>query len=88
MLQSDLNAAVAEALLQARRTRRPCDAAPLAGHLKTADDAYRVQAVVAGQGPFPGYWKSGGPSRRRRPHGCASTWSWNSTPAGATTSAP
>ena len=63
MQQSDLNAAVADAIIQARRTHIPADAAPLAGHLKTAADAYSVQALVAGPGPFPRHWKSGGPSR-------------------------
>jgi 2-keto-4-pentenoate hydratase len=61
-------AAVAEALLQARRDRRPVDARPLALSLHGADDAYAVQAQVAaalpgGDAPFPRYWKSGGPSR-------------------------
>jgi 2-keto-4-pentenoate hydratase len=65
----DTNAiAVADAILQARLNRRPCDALALDGLLKTADDAYAVQALVA-QGmrqpdtPCPRYWKSGGPSR-------------------------
>ena len=58
---------VAEALLQARKQQRPADAAPLEPLLKSADDAYAVQALVA-QGMeapprTPRYWKSGGPSR-------------------------
>ena len=65
MHQSDI-AAVAQALLEARSSRRPCDALPLARQLETASDAYAVQALVAGQcaaGASPGHWKSGGPSR-------------------------
>ncbi len=59
-------AAVAEALVQARRSHRPSDALPLAGQLQTAADAYAVHALVDGErgaGSFPGHWKSGGPSR-------------------------
>lgn len=61
-------AAVAEAILQARRNHQAVDAQALADHLTTADEAYAVQALVAQamQGPaapFPRYWKSGGPSR-------------------------
>jgi 2-keto-4-pentenoate hydratase len=61
-------AAVAAAILQARRDRRPANADALAGMLLTPDDAYAVQALVAqathGPGrPFPRFWKSGGPSR-------------------------
>lgn len=61
-------AAVAAALLQARRERRPVDARPLALALHTADDAYAVQAQVAAgleaaSDAFPRHWKSGGPSR-------------------------
>lgn len=59
-------AAVAEALVQARRLNRPCDALPLAQRLGTAADAYAVQALVdsePGAGSFPSHWKSGGPSR-------------------------
>ncbi len=61
-------AAVAEALLRARRERRPADASALAGSLRDAADAYAVQAVVvaalAGAADvFPRHWKSGGPSR-------------------------
>lgn len=57
---------VAQALIQARRERRPADALPLADKLHDAADAYAVQALVAQafQGPgCPRYWKSGGPSR-------------------------
>lgn len=59
---------VADALLKARRDRRPADAAPLATGLLDAADAYAVQALVAqGLQPnhpgFARYWKSGGPSR-------------------------
>jgi 2-keto-4-pentenoate hydratase len=61
-------AAVAAAIMQARRAKHPVDAAALAGMLLTPDDAYTVQALVAqelqGSGaPFPRFWKSGGPSR-------------------------
>ena len=65
MHQPDI-AAVAQTLLQARRSHRPADALPLAGHLKTASDAYAVQAQVHGEraaASLPIYWKSGGPSR-------------------------
>lgn len=65
MQQTDI-ATVAQALLQARRSHRPSDALALAQHLKTAADAYAVQAVVDGEraaGSVPGHWKSGGPSR-------------------------
>ncbi|HZY18041.1 MAG TPA: fumarylacetoacetate hydrolase family protein [Ramlibacter sp.] len=60
---------VAAALLQAHRTGRPADAAPLAGQLQTPADAYAVQDEVArGLGWFgdagPRHWKSGGPSRQ------------------------
>lgn len=60
--------AVAEALLKARATGRPADAAPLAGALASADEAYAVQQRVAdalgwfADGP-PRFWKSGGPGR-------------------------
>jgi 2-keto-4-pentenoate hydratase len=60
---------VAQALLQGRREQRPVDAAPLAGLLHNAADAYAVQGRVARELQGPGgvamarYWKSGGPSR-------------------------
>ena len=63
MPHPDFQTAVAEAIFQARRIHRPCDAEPLAGYLGTTADAYRVQALVAGPGSFAGHWKSGGPSR-------------------------
>lgn len=61
-------AAVAEAIVQARRSKRLADADALAGLLLVPQDAYAVQALVAqaldGPGaPFPRFWKSGGPSR-------------------------
>ena len=67
MLQPD-TAAVADAILHARLSHRPCDASTLAMHLKTPADAYQVQALVARRLhgvalPFPPCWKSGGPSR-------------------------
>ena len=60
--------AVAAALVQAQRTHRPADAAPLEGLLQGAGDAYAVQDDVARAcGWFadevPQYWKSGGPAR-------------------------
>ena len=64
---------VAEALLGARRDRRPIDARPLATALHAADDAYAVQARVAAglaavaADAFPRFWKSGGPSRTAVP---------------------
>ena len=68
MLKSDPIQAVANALLKARADHVLCDAAHLAGHLVTADDAYRVQALVAGRlanaaASSPPCWKSGGASR-------------------------
>jgi 2-keto-4-pentenoate hydratase len=58
---------VTDALLRARREARGIDAAPLDGALRDADDAYAVQAAVAGAlGWFDGtprHWKSGGASR-------------------------
>jgi 2-keto-4-pentenoate hydratase len=59
---------VAQALIKARRERRPVDALTLADKLRDACDAYAVQTLVAralhGPDPgFPRYWKSGGPSR-------------------------
>ena len=56
---------VAQALLAARSTRAPCDAAAFAGTLRDAADAYAVQDLVtrslATQPPgVPRYWKSGG----------------------------
>lgn len=61
-------AAVAEALLQARRSGIPADAEPLARALPDADAAYAVQQrVAAALGWFgdaaPRHWKSGGPGR-------------------------
>lgn len=63
---------IAQALVQARKERRPVDAAPLANTLRDAADAYAVQGLVAqalhGPDPgFPRYWKSGGPSREATP---------------------
>ncbi len=62
--------AVIDALLHARRTLQPADAAPLATSLLTADDAYLVQAAVANElgwfddtGGVARHWKSGGASR-------------------------
>jgi 2-keto-4-pentenoate hydratase len=59
---------VADALLQARRDRRPADAATFVAGLRNTDDAYEVQALVARalrhpDSGFPRHWKSGGPSR-------------------------
>lgn len=60
--------AVTQALLQARRSGTPADAAPLAEALADADAAYAVQHRVAqalgwfGDGA-PRHWKSGGPGR-------------------------
>jgi 2-keto-4-pentenoate hydratase len=65
-------AAVADALLRARRERRPVDARPLARSLHDASHAYLAQALVAtatgaaAEG-FPRHWKSGGPSRSALP---------------------
>lgn len=61
-------AAVAQALVRARREGRACDATPFAAALADADEAYRVQALVAQALPAPGRtmpacWKSGGPAR-------------------------
>jgi 2-keto-4-pentenoate hydratase len=58
-------ARVAEALIAARRDRKPCEAASLAPLLTGPEDAYEVQELVArslGEGT-PRYWKSGGASR-------------------------
>lgn len=61
--------AVIEALLSARRTLQPADAAPLLKSLVASDDAYLVQTAVANElGWFDAdgaalHWKSGGPSR-------------------------
>lgn len=59
---------VIDALAQARRTLKPCDATTLASALIAADDAYLVQTAVAQElGWFeegvPQHWKSGGASR-------------------------
>lgn len=60
--------AVTQALLQARRSGTPADAAPLADALPDARAAYAVQQRVAlalgwfGDGA-PRHWKSGGPGR-------------------------
>jgi len=59
---------VAAALVQAHRSQRPADAAPLEGLLQGAGDAYAVQDEVAREcnwfgGSVPQYWKSGGPAR-------------------------
>jgi len=60
--------ALIDALLAARRDRRPAAAAVFAQVLRTADDADLVQAAVAnelgwhGDAP-PRHWKSGGASR-------------------------
>lgn len=62
--------AVTQALLQARRSGTPADAAPLAEALADADAAYAVQHRVAkalgwfGDGA-PCHWKSGGPGRNQ-----------------------
>lgn len=60
--------AVAEALLRARESGTPADAAPLADALASADEAYDAQQRVAeALGWFaagvPRHWKSGGPGR-------------------------
>jgi len=61
--------AVIEALLKARRTLQPADAAPLAQALVAPDDAYLVQQAVANElgwfddGVPARHWKSGGASR-------------------------
>ena len=60
--------AVAQALLEARRARRPVAAAPLEQALRHAEDAYWVQDRVARDGGLqdagvPRHWKSGGPNR-------------------------
>ena len=60
--------AVATALIAARQQQHPTSAAPFAGTLATAEDAYAVQALVrhtleGADAPFPRHWKSGGPSR-------------------------
>ena len=67
--------AVIEALLNARRTLQPVDAAPLARSLVTVDDAYLVQTAVAQElGWFDDtegvarHWKSGGASRSALGH--------------------
>jgi 2-keto-4-pentenoate hydratase len=70
MTTSDI-AAVARAILHARRDHLPCDATPLASALVSHEEAYEVQALVAaslpGEAPaFPRYWKSGGASRDTR----------------------
>ena len=67
-MHSNLSAAVAQALLQARSSGVPADAQLLTSALAEADaqSPYAVQAAVwqslAGGG-VPTYWKSGGPSR-------------------------
>lgn len=60
--------AVIEALVNARRTRVPADAAPLANALVSPDDTYLVQQGVANEfgwldAGVPRHWKSGGASR-------------------------
>jgi len=60
--------ALIDALLAARRDRRPAPAAAFAQVLRTADDAYLVQAAVANELDWHGdapatHWKSGGASR-------------------------
>lgn len=60
--------AVAAALIEAHRSRRSADAAPLEGALSGADDAYRVQEQVARsmdwfEEGMAEHWKSGGPAR-------------------------
>jgi 2-keto-4-pentenoate hydratase len=60
--------AIADALLRARRTAQPVDAAPLERELTNAEDAYAAQAIVARElalqrDPMPRTWKSGGPTR-------------------------
>lgn len=60
--------AVVEALLKARQTGAPADAAPLAHALVSPDDAYLVQQAVANElgwldAGVPRHWKSGGASR-------------------------
>lgn len=60
--------AVSAALLTARATGQPADAAPLADALADAEEAYHVQQRVAQElGWFadgtPRHWKSGGPGR-------------------------
>lgn len=60
--------ALIDALLAARRDRIPAAVAPFAQLLRTADDAYLVQAAVANELGWhadapPRHWKSGGASR-------------------------
>ncbi|WER48790.1 fumarylacetoacetate hydrolase family protein [Cupriavidus sp. WKF15] len=62
--------AVAQTLIRARREQRCADAQAFATALATPEEAYAVQAAVAGSlgwhAAGPGYWKSGGPSRQAR----------------------
>ncbi len=60
--------AVTDALLRARASGEPADAAALADALDSADEAYAVQQRVADalgwfSGGAPRHWKSGGPGR-------------------------
>lgn len=60
--------ALVDRLVTARRERQAVEAAPFAETVRTADDAYLVQAAVANELDwFPDgerrHWKSGGPSR-------------------------
>lgn len=60
--------AVTEALLRARASGEPADAAVLADALDSAEEAYAVQQRVADAlgwftGAAPRHWKSGGPGR-------------------------
>jgi 2-keto-4-pentenoate hydratase len=66
MKQTGQIEAVAEALLASRREGGACDAAPFAGALRDADDAFAVQDLVlrgidALASGFPRHWKTGGP---------------------------
>jgi len=60
--------AVAQALLRARRSGQPVDAAPLERELANPQDAYAVQEIVGREcalqrDAVARYWKSGGPTR-------------------------
>jgi 2-keto-4-pentenoate hydratase len=61
-------AAVANAIVHARRSHQPADARLFEGMLRTPEDAFAVQALVdrtlhGTDTLFPRFWKSGGPSR-------------------------
>jgi 2-keto-4-pentenoate hydratase len=66
-MSTSQSAALAPALIAARRDRSPIDATPFADALHDVEEAYAVQDAVwqgaGGTGAFPRWWKSGGPSR-------------------------